>query len=60
MEPVSWLAVVLAVLGAVAEALRRSAANRKKREEKHERDRKNRDDDWTSGDAGGVFNSPDR
>jgi hypothetical protein len=59
MEPASWLALAVGILGLIAEVLRRSWKNKDERKAKREKDISARDDAWNHGDAGGVFNPPD-
>ena len=56
LEQASWLAVIAAVVGIVAEMLHRGWKAKDERKAKREQAIKDRDDAWSRGDAGGVFN----
>jgi hypothetical protein len=59
VEPTSWVAVIVAVLGIFAECLRRALKAKDEKKVKREKDNTDRNDAWNRGDAGGVFNPPD-
>jgi len=60
MESAGIWAAIAAIVGIVAEVLRRSWKAKDERKAKHEQDVKKRDDDMDGGNLSGVFNSPPR
>lgn len=58
IEAGSWIALALAVVGIVAEVLRRRWKAQDKKEAEHEQAIHERDNAWNNGDVGGVFNPP--
>jgi hypothetical protein len=60
METASLLAVVVAVVGLFAEAVRRMWKRQDERKAKRETDKQDRSDSFDRGDPTGLFNRPPR